>query len=127
MADGMKEHLKRLSELPDKIDKIVLQSCKKFSLSWKKQIQDNTPKDSGLLRRNWKSRTTLQKGVGVTIKISNNTEYAEHVEFGHRTRNRKSMVKGVYMMTKTAPKAQKIVDTVLSNEIEKRIKSQCKI
>ena len=59
MADGMKEHLKRLSELSDKIDKIVLQSCKKFSLSWKKQIQNNTPKDTGLLRRNWRSRTCL--------------------------------------------------------------------
>ena len=53
----------------------------------------NTPVDTGLLRANWKSTPVSDS----SIKVYNNTDYAAHVEFGHRTRGG-GVVKGRKML-----------------------------
>lgn len=47
-----------------------------------KDVKLNTPVDTGRLKRSWKMDRDLNK-----VTISNNTSYARHVEFGHRTRS----------------------------------------
>lgn len=56
--------------------------------------KDNTPVDTGQLRNGWK-RTQAAKG---RVTVYNNTEYAAHVEYGHRTRGGKGFVKGSKML-----------------------------
>lgn len=44
------------------------------------KAKDNTPTDTGQLKNGWQ-RTRAKQG---TVTIYNNTEYAAHVEYGHR-------------------------------------------
>lgn len=48
------------------------------------KTKDNTPTDTGQLKNAW-HRTRASDGV---VHVYNNTEYAAHVEYGHRVKNR---------------------------------------
>lgn len=58
-------------------------------------VKEKTPKDTGLLQNSWQK--TPVKDLSTTVY--NNVEYANHVEYGHRTRNG-GYVKGVKMLHK---------------------------
>ena len=72
-----------------------------------------TPVDTGQLRRSWE----LEKG-DLYVKLYNNVEYAQFVEFGHRTRGGKSYVEGVYMLKTSFEKTKKDFE----NDLEKLLK-----
>ena len=61
-----------------------------------------TPVDTGQLRRSWE----LEKG-DLYVKLMNRTEYAQFIEWGHRTRGGKSYVEGVYMLKTSFEKTEK--------------------
>lgn len=71
----------------------------------------STGKVGGTLRRNWTAGQSeesyvytiqvVKKGTAYEIEIYNPTEYAEYVEFGHRTGNGRGWVWGRFMMTKS--------------------------
>lgn len=67
----------------------------------------------GTLRRGW----TSEKG-DLYYTVINNCEYAEYVEYGHRTRNRKSYVEGKYMLVITFEKQS----TKFIKELEELLK-----
>lgn len=105
---------------------------------YKKKVNPSGKK-GGTLRRGW----TSQKGSGseglntrgaaqfvdtlkvnhfgdtYVIEIVNPVEYASYVEYGHRTRNHKGWVKGVFMMTISEQELEKIAPKVLENKIKK--------
>ena len=72
-----------------------------------------TPVDTGQLRRSWE----LEKG-DLYVKLYNNVEYAQFVEFGHRTRGGKSYVEGVYMLKTSFEKTEE----KFTNDLEKLLK-----
>jgi len=64
------------------------------------KIKMLTPVDSGELRRNWTVGKVERNGNGFIVEISNNTEYAPYVEYGHRTGDDLTKwVEGRFMMT----------------------------
>ena len=69
-----------------------------------------TPVDTGQLRRSWE----LEKG-DLYVKLMNRTEYAQFIEYGHRTRGGKSYVEGVYMLKTSFEKTKKDFE----NDLEK--------
>jgi len=68
-----------LGEYPEHVDTVLAQSAELMI----NDVKMKTPVDTGLLRNSWK-RTGVMNGK---VEIYNNTEYANHVEYGHRTRN----------------------------------------
>lgn len=65
-----------------------------------------TPRDTGKLAQSYKITKITRTGDLLQISIYNdasnsgpNESYASHVEMGHVTRNRKSFVEGVWMLT----------------------------
>ena len=64
-------------------------------------VKNDTPVDSGQLRRSWQSK----KGK-LYYKVFNNTSYGIFVELGRRTRNG-SVVEGRYMLTKACENIEK--------------------
>ena len=72
--------------------------------------QYNDGRTGGTLRRSWQ----LEKG-DLYVKLYNNVEYAQFVEFGHRTRGGKSYVEGVYMLKTSFEKTKKDFE----NDLEK--------
>lgn len=71
-----------IKKLEVDIDKKTGNVLKKTGVYILKDVKMNTPVDTGRLRRSWKITRDLNK-----VTISNNTSYARHVEFGHRTRS----------------------------------------
>lgn len=70
-----------IKEIPKKRNDLLKSSAENL-IRYTKEL---TPVDTGALRNNWQ-RTKPYAG---TIKVFNNTEYAAHVEYGHRLKNKK--------------------------------------
>jgi len=73
-----------------------------------------TPVDTGQLRRSWE----LEKG-DLYIRLYNNVEYAQFIEWGHRTKGGKSYVEGVYMLKTSFEKTKKNFEEDLENLFKK--------
>lgn len=56
-------------------------------------VKRRTPVDTGQLRRSW----DIEKKY-LYVRIFTSTEYAAFIEYGHRARNGKSYVEGVFML-----------------------------
>ena len=78
-----------------------------------RNTKQRTPVDTGQLRRSWQ----LEKG-DLYVKLYNNVEYAQFIEYGHRTRGGKSYVEGVYMLKTSFEKTEKDFE----NDLEKLFK-----
>lgn len=75
--DELNDKLERMTkEGAAKRDKFVVQEAE-ILIS---HAKDNTPVQTGNLRKNWK-RTRAVQGK---VTVYNNVEYASHVEYGHR-------------------------------------------
>ena len=61
-------------------------------------VKENTPKKTGRLQDSWKVGKIEKRGDEYYIEVYTNVEYAEPVEYGHRTRGGKGFVKGKHMM-----------------------------
>lgn len=63
------------------------------------------PKDTGLLIESWHIAPAKKGADGYESSVYNNTEYAAHVEFGHRIVDKKGktmgFMKGAHMMDKS--------------------------
>lgn len=83
---GFDELEKKLDEISkhgqQKLNKFVKQEAELI----KGDAADNTPTDTNKLKESWE-RTGVVNG---TCIIYNNTEYAAHVEYGHRVKSRKT-------------------------------------
>lgn len=121
-------------------------SCKKFNKEAEKalvstgnkllrKVKLKTPVaevDGGTLQKNWRSK----KDGELSRIIYNNTDYALHVEYGHRTRlgkgksnppkykykpkeNGKKMVDGRYMLTKSVAEIESELEKEFSIMIDK--------
>lgn len=62
------------------------------------QVKQHTPHQTGVLQEGWKVGEIEKRGDEYYIEVYNNVEYAEPVEYGHRTRGGKGFVKGRHMM-----------------------------
>ena len=56
------------------------------------------PHQTGRLQDSWKVGPIVKKGDTYYIEVYTNVEYAEPVEYGHRTRGGRSFVPGKHMM-----------------------------
>lgn len=92
--EGLDELLEKLNKIEEqkqiKINRFVAQEGEIL----KSLVVEKTPVDTGLLREGWK-RSRVAQG---RTEVFNNTEYANHVEYGHRTRGGNGFVKGRKML-----------------------------
>ena len=87
----------------------------------------------GTLRKNWTVSDVRKNGENYEIEVSNSTEYASYVEFGHRQtpgrfvpaigkRLKKSWVKGKFMLTISESELQKQAPAVIEKKITEWLK-----
>lgn len=92
--EGLDELLEKLNKIEDqrqiKINRFVAREGEIL----KSLVAEKTPVDTGRLREGWK-RSRVRQG---RTEVFNNTEYANHVEYGHRTRGGNGFVKGRKML-----------------------------
>lgn len=87
----------------------------------------------GTLRRNWTVSDVRKNGGNYEIEVSNSTEYASYVEYGHRQtpgryvpaigkRLKKSWVKGKFMLTISEEELRKEAPAVIKRKISDWLK-----
>lgn len=79
----------------------------KLARELQKKVKENTPVKTGRLRNEWHVGEIEKRGNEYYIEVYNNVEYAEPVEYGHRKRGGKGIVKGAHMMELSLQEVQK--------------------
>ena len=110
---GLDKFIISLNEMDDNFNRDLQALVEKHGGKLLRNTKKKTPVDTGQLRRSWE----LEKG-DLYVKLYNNVEYAQFVEFGHRTRGGKSYVEGVYMLKTSFEKTKKDFE----NDLEKLFK-----
>ena len=115
---GLDEFTKTLNKASNNFGK---EANKKLDIIASKLIAKaklKTPVDSGLLRRSWQPK----KINNLERLVFNSVKYAPHVNYGHRTRNGKSFVDGVYMLEKSVKEIETELDKEFSIMIDNLFK-----
>ena len=99
---GLDKFIISLNEMDDNFNRDLQSLVEKHGGILLRNTKQRTPVDTGQLRRSWE----LEKG-DLYVKLMNRTEYAQFIEYGHRTRGGKSYVEGVYMLKTSFEKTEK--------------------
>ena len=103
-------------------------------LSWRDDVRDNTPVDTGDLRRSWELTGPDKKGLKFEMDLANPLEYVEFVELGHRQepgryvpaigkRLKADFVKGHYMLRDGTRRLEESLKPAVQKEVRKAIES----
>ena len=110
---GLDKFIISLNEMDDNFNRDLQALVEKHGGILLRNTKMKTPVDTGQLRRSWE----LEKG-DLYVKLINRTEYAQFIEYGHRTRGGKSYIEGVYMLKTSFEKTKKD----FTNDLEKLFK-----
>lgn len=81
-------------------------------------------KVGGTLRRGWTAENdihVMKVGNVYKIDVTNPVEYAEYVEYGHRTRNHQGWVEGQFFMTISEKEIQQMAPGLIRKRIEQEL------
>lgn len=131
--DGLKEFQKIIEEMEKEKEQLMIDTIKELAARLLRKVIKRTPSDTGNLRRNWTVSDVRKNGENYEIEVSNSTEYASYVEFGHRQtpgrfvpaigkRLKKSWVKGKFMLTISESELQKQAPAVIEKKITEWLK-----
>lgn len=95
---GLSEWEQKLSEAvneayPEEFCRMVVD----VAVQLEGKAKERTPVDTGRLRNQWRVGEIQKRGNEYYIEVSNDMDYAEPVEYGHRTRNG-NFKEGAHMM-----------------------------
>ena len=90
--DALEQQLSRMieEEYPAEFRKMVIQIARELQ----GKIKEKTPHKTGRLQEGWNVGPIVKRGDTYYIEVYNNVEYAEPVEYGHRTRGGRGFVPG---------------------------------
>ena len=131
--DGLKEFQKIIEEMEKEKEQLMIDTIKELAGRLLRKVIKRTPSDTGNLRRNWTVSDVRKNGGNYEIEVSNSTEYASYVEFGHRQtpgrfvpaigkRLKKSWVKGKFMLTISEDEVKKQAPAVIEKKITEWLK-----
>lgn len=82
--DALEQQLSRMieEEYPAEFRAMVIQIAHELQ----GKVKEKTPHKTGRLQDSWKVGPIVKKGDTYYIEVYTNVEYAEPVEYGHRTR-----------------------------------------
>ena len=98
VIEGLDEFEKKLVQIishdyPHEFEQMVIQVANDL----KEATADITPVDTSHLQENWFVGELVKRGNDYYIEVYNNVEYAEPVEYGHRTK-KGGFVEGAHMV-----------------------------
>lgn len=92
------------------------------------KVIKRTPVKTGTLRRGWngnyQNMKVTKSGDLYTIEVINPVEYAEYVEYGHRTKDHKGWVPGQFFLTISENEIRDSADGILEKKIAKILKEK---
>ncbi|OUQ33247.1 HK97 gp10 family phage protein [Massilimicrobiota timonensis] len=127
----LQELIKRIEDFVENKDEILTMLTNEIALRLWRKVRQKTPvgkypkgssKHGGTLRRGWTIGEITESNGVYKVEIINNVEYAPYVEFGHRTRNHKGWVNGVYMLTVSEQEIDENLDKIIKQKLKKVLK-----
>lgn len=133
MGRGGRVDLRQLKAFERKLAKLATADYEKFCEDCAKELAARllgkvirrtpvAPVNGGTLRRGWTIGQLKKSGSIYEIEVINNTEYAQYVEFGHRTSNHQGWVNGRFMMTISADQVDQQAPAILQKKLTKLLK-----
>lgn len=118
--DGLDEELLKIKGFTKALDKEIVEELDDAGIDWRDDLRVNIHKVSGELADKTNLIDAKKKGNTFTVGVSNNLEYAEDYEYGHRQeagrfvpalgkRLKKPFVKGQCTFRKAKIKHKKII------------------
>lgn len=118
--DGLDKELLKIKGFTKALDKEIVEELDDAGIDWRDDLRVNIHKVSGELADKTNLIDAKKKGNTFTVGVSNNLEYAEDYEYGHRQeagrfvpalgkRLKKSFVKGQCTFRKAKIKHKKII------------------
>lgn len=97
--DGLDQLEKKLAQMieeeyPAEFRQLVIQ----IAYELQGRVKERTPRQTGRLQDSWTVGKIQRRGDEYYIEVYTNVDYAEPVEYGHRTRGGKGFVPGKHMM-----------------------------
>lgn len=131
--NGLKEFQKTIENIEKEKEQLMIDTIKELAARLLRKVIKRTPSDTGNLRRNWTVSDVRKNGGNYEIEVSNSTEYASYVEFGHRQtpgrfvpaigkRLKKSWVKGKFMLTISEDELKRQAPAVIEKKITEWLK-----
>lgn len=128
MGRGGRVDLRQLKAFERKLAKLATADYEKFCEDCAKELAARllgkvirrTPVakvDGGTLRRGWTIGQVKKNGSVYEIEVINPVEYAQYVEFGHRTSNHQGWVNGRFMMTISADQVEQQAPAILERKL----------
>lgn len=131
----------------EELRKLNEKAIKELAARFLRKVIERTPtgkykgKQGGTLKRGWTAKTqeeaeknetdinsflkgmvVQKKGDTYEITIINPVDYAEYVEYGHRTVNHKGWVEGRFMMTVSEEELRQDADKIVQKKFEAYLK-----
>ncbi|MET3616596.1 hypothetical protein ABID14_000216 [Peptoniphilus olsenii] len=114
----LKQFRDALKDFGLQIDGIIEKAIRNIAMRELRDVKHNTPKDTKTLINGWSIGDLKKNGSEFEITLYNNTEYADYVEFGHRTRDHKKWVPGVFMLTIAENKIDREIENIVDKYLE---------
>lgn len=97
--DGLDEIEQQLAQMIEQTYPAEFEAMiKQLASELRDKVKVKTPKDTSHLSDSWTVGELVKRGDEYYIEVFNNVEYAEPVEYGHRTRGGKGFIPGAHMM-----------------------------
>ena len=114
----LKAFEKKLAKLArGDFDKFCEDAAKELAARMLGKVIRRTPVDEGALRRGWTIGQVKKSGSTYEIEVINSVDYAQYVEFGHRTSNHQGWVNGRFMMTISADQVEQQAPAILERKL----------
>ncbi|PHV72182.1 hypothetical protein CS063_01525 [Sporanaerobium hydrogeniformans] len=113
-----KELMAMISDIKE-IDERVLTKAVNVGES---EVKQNTPVDTGFMKKQWYVSPTKRTANGVEKRLYNIADYASYVNYGHRIVKAQvtvGFVKGRFMLEKSVAKVNKTLETEFKKEVER--------
>lgn len=95
---GVADTIDKILKIPEVFDGEITKTLNSEGADWMGDVVSNTPRKTGDLQKSW-TLSPISKNANVfEMELSNNLDYAIHVEYGHRTRDGKGKVEGIHML-----------------------------
>ena len=115
--------IERLDRLPEELSDAIEEEMNSLLLSWERDAVFTAPEDTGNLRRSYRIHPAEKEAGGWAIAISNNADYAAHVEYGHRVKVHGQwtggFVPGRYTLTRSTERASDALPKRIRRAVDK--------
>lgn len=126
--DNLSKFYNQMKLLEKDVNDICEACAKEIAARLLAKVIKRTPVRTGTLRKGWSGNVQNMKvkktGGLYTIEVVNPVEYAEYVEYGHRTNDHKGWVPGQFFLRISEDEIRQSADGILEKKIAKMLKEK---